>query len=335
MKKNKTSKLSPLHISDSLIDAVFSVEAESYHCETQAQTVADICTARGWDVERDEIGNVIVTHGTVDVRPVLVAHLDTVHDITGHLTLHRLGRRLYAMDSQEVHQIGVGGDDKCGIVAAIAVAERLPAFRLLFVVDEETGCEGSRHIDLAHVADASLILQADRRGSTDFVHRIGSLDLQSAEFRAAVKPLLKSRGYSPACGMMTDVEALVDRGAGVCAANLSAGYHNPHTSREYVDLDQLDNCAGLMLDICQQLGAKRWPLPIISRPAPVSSIASKRERRGRPAGVSRLAWQWEQEDKTSWDAVSCAGCGSLHSPSSGSGGLCDDCVSFWTHKYGQ
>ena len=332
MKKSKTK--TPFRISSDLIDAVFRVEATSYACEAQAQNVADLCTARGWDVERDECGNVIVTHGTADVRPVLVAHLDTVHEITGSLTLHRLGRRLYAMDADDCAQIGVGGDDKCGIVAAIAVAEKLPAFRLLFVVDEEVGCHGSRQIDLAHVADASLILQADRRGSTDFVHRIGSLDLQSVEFRAAVKPLLKARGYSPCVGMMTDVEALVDRGAGVCAANLSAGYYNPHTSHEYVELDQLDNCAGLMLDICQTLGGRRWTLPKQERPAPFfSRIESKRTRGHRPAGVSRLAWEWEQDERDTWDAVTCAGCGSLHSPEPGAGGLCSECVEFWTRKH--
>jgi acetylornithine deacetylase/succinyl-diaminopimelate desuccinylase-like protein len=320
-----------MNIDMKLIEAVFSVEAESYDCEAQAENVALLADARGWDVERDEIGNVIVSHGTADVRPVLVAHLDTVHDITGHLTLHRLGRRLYAMDADDCAQIGVGGDDKCGIVAAIAVAEKLPAFRLLFVVDEEVGCHGSRQIDLAHVADASLILQADRRGGSDFVHRIGSLDLQSVEFRAAAKPLLKARGYSPSVGMMTDVEALVDRGAGVCAANLSAGYYNPHTSREYVDLDQLDNCAALMLAICQQLGTRRWALPPRPAPVPFSSIASKR---GRPAGVSRLAWDWEQDDlRNEWDATTCPACGSLYSPGPKGGGLCDDCRDFWQRKY--
>ena len=190
-----------MNINSELIDAVFSVEAESYDCEAQAENVAQLADARGWDVERDESGNVIISHGDADVRPVLVAHLDTVHDITGHLTLHRLGRRLYAMDAKNCHQIGVGGDDKCGIVAAFAVAEHLPAFRLLFVVDEEVGCEGSRAIDLRHVADASLILQADRRGSSDFVHRIGSLDLQSDEFKKAVKPLLKAHKYAFSTGM--------------------------------------------------------------------------------------------------------------------------------------
>jgi len=324
-----------MNIDTQLIESVFGVEAESYDCEAQAENVAQLADARGWDVERDEAGNVIVSHGDAEVRPVLVAHLDTVHDITGHLVLQRLGRRLFAMDAKHTHQIGVGGDDKCGIVAAIAVAEHLPAFRLLFVVDEEVGCEGSRAIDLRHVADASLILQADRRGSSDFVHRIGSLDLQSDEFRKAVKPLLKLHHYAPACGMMTDIEALIDRGAGVCAANLSAGYHNPHTSREFVDLDQLDNCATLMLAICQQLGTRRWALP--PRPAPVSSsIASKREgKRGRPAGVSRLAWDWEQEDvRTAWDATTCPACGSLYSPGPRGGGVCDECRDFWQRKYG-
>lgn len=323
-----------MNINQNLIESVFSVEAESYDCEAQAENVSQLADARGWDVERDEAGNVIISHGDADVRPVLVAHLDTVHDITGHLVLQRLGRRLYAMDAKHCHQIGVGGDDKCGIVAAFAVAEHLPAFRLLFVVDEEVGCEGSRAIDMRHVADASLILQADRRGSSDFVHRIGSLELQSDEFRKAVKPLLKSHKYAPACGMMTDVEALIERGAGVCAANLSAGYHNPHTSREYVDLDQLDNCAALMLAICQQLGTRRWPLP--PRPAPVfSNIASKRGKRGRPAGVSRLAWDWEQEDiRSAWDATTCPACGSLYSPGPRDGGICDDCRDFWTRKHG-
>lgn len=305
---------------EALLTAVFAVEAESYDCEAQAENVAAICTARGYDTFRDAAGNVFATKGKAKFYPTYVAHLDTVHDITGSLELCRMGEILYAMDRSTVEQIGVGGDDKCGIYAALLVADMLPACKLAFFVDEEVGCIGSRAADKAWFADCAFVAQADRRGSRDFVNNICG-PLASAAFGQAMKPLLKARGFTACSGAMTDVEALRDGGCGVSVCNMSAGYHNPHSSREYVHLGELLNTASLMLDMGRDMSGKRWAFTPAPRPkATFAGFSRPAEAKGaraaekswreesalwakyyggpknRPAGVSRLTWEAETEE---------------------------------------
>ena len=99
--------------------------------------------------------------------------------------------------------------------------------------------------------DCRFVLQADRRGSTDFVTDIcGSLS--SLEFQQAVSPILERYGYAPCTGMMTDVETLRDNAIGISVANISAGYHRPHTADEYIVIPELVACIALMTAICEE-----------------------------------------------------------------------------------
>ena len=63
--------------------------------------------------------NIYVTKGKADVYPCVVAHTDTVHNFVPGYGVCKLGDKFYAMDSINMQQVGVGGDDKVGIWAAL------------------------------------------------------------------------------------------------------------------------------------------------------------------------------------------------------------------------
>jgi tripeptide aminopeptidase len=210
-----------------------------------------------WDWEQDKWGNIYLIKGE-GPYPCCVAHMDTVHAITGRgIVVIRYDDKLTGLDPGTMMQTGIGGDDKCGIYAALHCLTNLPACKVALFVDEEIGCLGSSDCDIEFFKDCRFILQADRRGNKDFVEDISG-PLSSKRFRRDVAPIIKRFGYAPCKGMMSDVMALRDEQVGVACANMSAGYYNPHQDCEYIDLKDLANVVGLMMALCTEL-TDRYP----------------------------------------------------------------------------
>lgn len=242
-----------------LLYSLLSIESESHDSTEMEAFILSYARRRRWDIATDHLGSIYLTKGQADVYPCIVAHVDTVHAITGEsITPVTIDGRVTGIHASTMQQTGIGGDDKCGIFAALEIMGKLPACKVALFVDEEVGCLGSSAADMTFFFDCAFVLQADRRGSSDFVTSIGGRPMSSIEWQKAIKPLLNAHGYKPSTGAMTDVEALRDNGLGVCAANLSAGYHNPHQDTEYIVLAELDNVTKLMLAICRTQGHKRW-----------------------------------------------------------------------------
>ena len=76
--------------------------------------------------------NIYVTKGKADVYPCVVAHTDTVHDFVKGYCVRRIGNNFYAMDSTKMEQVGVGGDDKVGIWAALECIEKFDNIKAAF-----------------------------------------------------------------------------------------------------------------------------------------------------------------------------------------------------------
>jgi putative aminopeptidase FrvX len=262
--------------------------------------VTSYARRRRWAVNTDSLGNIYLTKGTADVYPCIVAHLDTVHSITGEaITPVTIDGKVTGMHASSMSQTGIGGDDKCGVFAALEIMGKLPACKAALFVDEEVGCLGSSAAEMSFFNDCAFVLQADRRGGSDFVTSIAGVPLASAEWLAAIEPLLQSHGYSHCAGAMTDVEALRDAGIGICAANLSAGYHRPHQNEEYIVLAELDNVVRLMISICRTHGGKRWAFTPPPKPAPrlpTWYLSGGQSKPGRPAGMPRSVWRDLQEE---------------------------------------
>lgn len=239
-----------------LLRQILEIESESGRCDDMQQFLWDFAEKSGWESRTDKLGNIYMTKGRSESYPCVVAHMDTVHEIIadGKLMAAEVEPGIITgFNSKTKEQSGIGGDDKCGIYAALRAMIALKECKAAFFVDEEVGCHGSGAADIGFFSDCRFILQADRRGGSDWVTNISG-PLGSDAFQKAVKPFLKAYGYTPTSGAMSDVMALRDGMVGISCANMSAGYHNPHQTSEWISVPQLENCVSMIIAIC--LGLK-------------------------------------------------------------------------------
>lgn len=255
-------------LNSSILHSLLSIESESGNCTAMTEFVQTYCTSQSWQTSLDEAGNLYVVKGEAASFPCIVAHLDTVHDITGQgIVPVYIGDNVTGINPATMEQTGIGGDDKCGIYAALHCLASLPACKAAFFVDEEVGCLGSEAADLVFFRDCRFVLQADRRGNSDFVTDISG-PLSSSRFQRDVAPLLSAHGFKPSRGAMSDVMALRDGGCGISCANISAGYYGPHQPNEYINLPDLAKTCALMLAICASLRRVYRFTPTKRQPAP-------------------------------------------------------------------
>ena len=127
---------------------------------------------RGLEHYQDALGNVIMikeaSEGYEDARPVMLqGHMDMVAvkrpgcslDLEKDgLNLKVDGDRIYAQDTS------LGGDDGIAVAYGLAImdgdAQKHPRLELVITVDEETGMDGAREIDLS-VCRAHTLLNLD------------------------------------------------------------------------------------------------------------------------------------------------------------------------------
>ena len=218
----------------------------------------------GAHVVQDAIGNLYAQKGSADNFPCVVAHIDTVHDFESDFQLLVVGDKIAAFNAHTMRQVGIGGDDKVGVFIALECMRMYDNIKAAFFVSEETGCDGSDLADMAFFDDCRFVLQADRKGSSDFVTTASGVELSGKEFFKAIKPYLHLYGYKAASGMMTDVMALKSNGLKVCAANVSCGYYNPHTASEYVVVRDIERCYDLfcaIIDNCCKVYHHKYVKP--------------------------------------------------------------------------
>ena len=206
-------------------------------------------TMPGVDVRQDH-GNIYITKGEAESYPCVVAHLDQVQNLhSKDFQAIDVNGKIFGFSLESMQQQGLGADDKNGIWIALRALESFPVMKVAFFWGEETGCQGSRICDLKFFKDCRFAIQPDRRGGADLINDISGLSLMSEDFHEAIEPYMKRYGFKDQYGLMTDVEQLVLRDAGISCFNVSCGYHNPHTDNEYTDWAELNNTKNFIFDI--------------------------------------------------------------------------------------
>lgn len=216
---------------------------------------------KGLFITYDAFGNMYVVKGMPkkgEFYPCVVAHIDTVQAIVPTQKVFHEKGVLFAMDMEKVEQIGIGGDDKVGIYLALEMLSRLDACKVVFFREEESGCLGSMKADMTFFSDCAFVLQADRRGSKDFIHNSNSVQLYSKVFLKNVRPILDEYGFKEEIGSITDVGQLKENGLKISCANVSCGYYYAHTNQEYVYTLFVERTLNLFYDICTTLCFKQW-----------------------------------------------------------------------------
>lgn len=245
-----------------LLLSVFAIQNPSRNkaCNDHAMRVIESLAPKGCTVVRNG-GNMLIRKGPAKgPHPYYLAHMDQVHDYVPFMQVHVNGNVLHAIDGND-DQTGVGGDDKCGIYLALRMLHMLPHCTAVFVRDEEIGCLGSGKVPLAWFAHAAFVIQADRNNRTmDVIRDTNGMECASDEFIDAILglPICCAAGHKENSGSITDIGELASRGLAVSMINVSSGYHNPHTHREIVHLDELSVALQLAYEAASLLGDTCW-----------------------------------------------------------------------------
>lgn len=166
----------------------------------------------------------------------LVAHMDTVHKEPPKQFVYEKGK----ISSPQ----GIGGDDRCGIYAILNIINEYHC-SVLFCEDEEIGCVGAEKF-IKHPFSKDLqfnyMIELDRKGKDDAVF----YDCDNPEFEDFIT---EDGDWSFAMGSFSDIST-VGPALGCAAVNLSCGYYNAHTTKEYVVLSELKDCIN---NVCKLL----------------------------------------------------------------------------------
>ena len=204
----------------------------------------------------DSIGNIHVTKGESKTYPCVVAHMDTVHSFVTPYTIYsnKEKNKLFAKSNKSL--TGIGGDDKCGIFACLYLLEILPIIKVVFFSKEESGCQGAKNIDTAFFNDCRYLIELDRNGSKDFIDTKLNQKTISHEFSSEVGILKKKYKFKSAEGTITDVVRLWLDGIGISCVNISAGYYDPHSIKEWINTQDLWHSIKFTEKIIQTLKPK-------------------------------------------------------------------------------
>lgn len=249
-----------MSVNRELLHNTLSIQSKSGQTKRMQKYLLRFAKKHGIQATVDQ-GNIYMVKGEANLYPCAVAHTDTVHKIIDNFAVVIHKGVYYGKDRDTGKQHGVGGDDKVGVALALQALIDFPVMKAAFFRDEEIGCVGSRQADMSFFKDVSLVAQADRRGNHDFADTIFGNDLVGRQFAYAVKPLLEQHGYKSVRGMLTDVYQLRENGLECPSFNMSAGYHDPHSDRETVNIEDVDAAWGLMSSIIDELGGEKWDHP--------------------------------------------------------------------------
>jgi putative aminopeptidase FrvX len=221
----------------------------------------------GVSIEKDSFGNIYATKGSGENGyKCIVSHTDTVHQMCKNRKIYIFEDTLFAIAEKErtaynqsdICQVGVGGDDKCGVYACLQAMSDFDNIKSVFFRFEETGCNGSSAANMKFFKDCNMVLQLDRKGSSDFITHTNGLTIASDKFKKDSSEIYTKYGFSPNYGTSTDVGALKRNGLEVSAANISSGYFEPHSGFETVNIKVLDNTYLMISDIFNTMGNTRY-----------------------------------------------------------------------------
>lgn len=159
--------------------------------------------------------------------PILLqAHIDTVHH-TCYGVFETTNKNVLWAPS------GIGGDDRCGVFAILAILKfttRRPS--ILFTNFEESGGKGANSFlrYMPSLPGINFILAFDRQGEDEAVF----YDCGNKEFQK----MIESFGFIKKTGTFSDISILAPAW-NIAAVNLGVGYYEQHTKNEYIVVSQL------------------------------------------------------------------------------------------------
>ena len=243
--------------------SIYNIPAHSYEEEKLINKVIKLFKKAGCRVTRSSTAsgtNLYITKGKLvegEYYPCIAAHLDEVHSVNDRGKYSAFydeeSKTIKGYSTTHKEQCGIGADDKNGIWVALQAARKLDNVKVVLFYGEEVGCVGSSNAEMDFFDDCRYVLQVDRKGKSDVVTNISYVDIASQDFIDDLADISKEYGRQETYGMMTDVLELTEKGVGIACINMSCGYYNPHTAKEFTVVSELQETLDFVLDICTKM----------------------------------------------------------------------------------
>ncbi len=221
--------------------------------------------------EFDEYGNIYLTKGELregEFYPCITSHLDTVQDkhdpyiyvgIPLDLKTEREndGTHKISVDSNGGGSIGIGADDKGGVCISLSIFKHVEKLKACFFLDEETGCNGSQHLDLDWFKDVGYVIGYDSPDLYRAAYSCSGTELFNADFFTTyIQDICAEWGLTKECfnaEPFTDVKHIREKTDIICMNFGNGGYH-AHSPNEYSIIEHMDHACGMGIDIILSLG---------------------------------------------------------------------------------
>jgi di/tripeptidase len=260
---------------------LLSVPSKTYQEDKMVNYLLDeLSQMGGIEVVCDKHKNIYVTKGTLDegeYYPMFISHTDTVHNLVDEIIVkeeyllrpYTFGKDfgseqvlcLKAYDKDD-KPTGIGGDDKCGIYICLELLRQLDKVKIAFFVSEETGCHGSKMVDLKFLEDVGYCTQYDAPGDHLISYScMGTVlfDENSEFFDIAYRSI--SEGFGNEMMVQshpyTDI-MMIKQKSNLSCINMSCGYYNMHTANEFVSIYDVERAIVAGKNMVERLGLKKY-----------------------------------------------------------------------------
>lgn len=248
---------------------VLSVPTYTYMEDEMVEFISDWAEKNGIKKERDSYGNLYLTKGEIkdnEYYPCVTAHLDTVHK--RQKLLAAIGERLDLCEriTEKGHEIyspemGIGADDKAGIVISLSLFNYFDKLKACFFIEEEVCCKGSQNLDTEWFENVGYVIGWDSPERNRSAYACNGELLFNKDFFEKIKDVCEKNGltnfYSEP---FTDVE-FIRKYTGLMCMNIGNGGYDPHQLTEYVVLEHMDEALGLGIALITALGLNRYSMP--------------------------------------------------------------------------
>lgn len=228
------------------------------------------------DYYLDDFGNIYLTKGKVndgEYFPCVTSHMDSVQK--GHVPYILKGQKLQiqSVDIKDkindatkskiyVRHMGVGGDDKCGILVSLDLFKYFDKLKAVFFVEEEIGCKGSEKADISFFDDVGYVIGWDSPEVNRNCWSSGGKKLFTYDFyEKHMKEVCDNNGrtlfYSEPFTDVRELRGKVD----IACMNFGSGGYNAHMKDEYAILDDIDVSIKFGKELIEKLGLNRYAIP--------------------------------------------------------------------------
>ena len=221
--------------------------------------------------EFDDYGNVYLTKGEVkegEYYPCVTAHLDSVQ--SKQKTYAQAGQPLQVKTRistiNKKHEIyvdgmGIGGDDKAGVLIALSMFKHLETLKACFFLEEEIGCKGSSHLNKEWFNNVGYVIGYDSPDLNRAAYACSGVNLFSAKFfKTYMQDICKKHGLTKfQSEPFTDVKEIREKTNIICM-NFGSGYYNAHTEREYCVIEDMDTACRMGIELINFIGYTRHEL---------------------------------------------------------------------------